>query len=66
MAGNAVLKKILRFPIVKIILGILICIGIPLVMNRFVLKQVFTVIGAEEAVNRSIRAVLKIQFLPKP
>lgn len=56
-------KKILRFPLVKIILGILIIAGIPLVINRFLLKQIFTVIGVEETVNRSIRMILTILIL---
>jgi len=60
---NISIQKFLKSPLVKIFLGILICIGIPLILNKFALKPLFTTIGLEETVNRCIRFILNLLIL---
>ncbi|KPK87558.1 MAG: hypothetical protein AMS27_02365 [Bacteroides sp. SM23_62_1] len=55
--------KFLNFPLVRIIVGILICIAVPLLLNRFALKPLFNALGIEETLNRCLRAVLTLLIL---
>lgn len=57
------IPKLLKYPLVKIILGIIICIGIPLILNRFILKPLFVAVGLEETINRCLRAILTLLIL---
>lgn len=52
------MKKFIKHPIFRIILGAIFCIGIPLVINKPILKSLFTSLGLDDSVNAVIRISL--------
>jgi len=57
------MKKIISHPISRIILGAIVCIGIPMVINKPILKGLFASIGLNEDVNGVIRISLSSLIL---
>ena len=57
------LKNIIRSPILKIIIGGLTCILIPVLINKLVLDNLFSVLGFNENLNRGIRVIITTLIL---
>jgi CAAX protease family protein len=52
------LEKIIKFPISKIIIGGLVCILIPVLVNKFVLDNLFQMFGFSDNLNRAVRVFI--------
>ena len=49
------MKKIINHPISRIILGVIISLGIPMLINKPILKNLFKLIGLNDTINGLIR-----------
>ncbi|MBU8891139.1 MAG: CPBP family intramembrane metalloprotease [Bacteroidales bacterium] len=52
------MKKIISHPITRIILGAIVCIGIPMLINKPILKSLFASMGLNDTINGIIRISL--------
>ena len=57
------MKKIIHHPISRIILGVIISIALPVLINKLILKNLFNIIGFEEQVNGAIRIFISTLIL---
>lgn len=53
-----IFKKFIQSPIIKIIIGSIICILIPVLINKLILENLFEILGLSENLNRAIRVFI--------
>ena len=53
-----IFKKFIKSPIIKIIIGSIICILIPVLINKLILENLFEILGLSENLNRAIRVFI--------
>jgi len=59
------LSKVLLLPLIKILLGLIFCILIPMIINKLILENLFQLFGLSENINRGIRVFISaIMLMP--
>ena len=57
------LKNIIQLPILKIIIGGLLCVLIPVLVNKLVLENLFQILGINDNLNRAVRVFITTLIL---
>ncbi len=58
MAVKTSIKNIWKYPLIKIFLGGIICIVIPMLINKLILENLLELTGLSETINRAIRVFI--------